>query len=820
MKIKNLIDNLRQMFAKPETKPAAPVHITAAHLGYASAGDQDSADQIALAYGGKEFIPLAYAIQKPELMPGVRPVDYAKDEVYMATDSACGSAVNYAASSCSGPGFPGYPYLAQLAQLSEYRSPSETTAMEMTRKWIKLVTHGDGDKAKKMEALEKALVKHGVRDMFRRLAELDGFFGHGQLYIKIRGQDEDERRNLPLIISPATIKKGDLLGFKVIEPLWTTPYAYNTDDPAADDFYKPRAWFVLGKQTHASRLLSFISRPVPDILKPAYNFSGMSLSQLMEPSVLAWLRNRNSVADLVDSFSMSGLKTNMAASLALGGAEMFRRIEFYNKIRKNRGLLMIDQATEEFFQFNAPLSGLDKLQAQAQEHMAAPSHTPLVKLFGITPTGLNASAEGELDVYDDYIAAMQENLFRENLTTVLEIVQLDLFGEIDEAIGFEFIPMKQLDGTELAQVRKSDADAAVGYINAGVLSPEEERARLASDPHSGYTSIDVDAVPDGTLADPDEKPDDGMGEDMALDGEHWITLEGGSKVLIDENGNVLGGAGGKLNGKKLSPKTKSANRINEKTSMFKSKGFKSEPKKSLNLSDEQRNRIAKSEILYQKYAKGDRTRGEWKESARSGEFDHYFEELEQTEKRFADERAAKEKAENQAKNEKWRKENLPRLAAAKQEREEAQTKRIAAYKDALAKPASERTYLNVPYAEKDYAKSQGALWDKDKKKWFVAGEVRSELERFKPVTQQSSAYKPASAPTSASHSKLPKSGRIDEDDASIYGHELLGHEGESWNAFLESQAGKQMKKRLGMDEVLELDLGDLELGWDNIEFYD
>lgn len=30
-----------------------------------------------------------------------------------------------------------------------------------------------------------------------------------------------------------------------------------------------------------------------------------------------------------------------------------------------------------------------------------------------------------------------------------------------------------------------------------------------------------------------------------------------------------------------------------------------------------------------------------------------------------------------------------------------------------------RKYINVPFAEKDHAKQRGALWDKDKKKWYV-----------------------------------------------------------------------------------------------------
>ena len=36
----------------------------------------------------------------------------------------------------------------------------------------------------------------------------------------------------------------------------------------------------MGRQVHTSRILTFIGRPVPDLLKPAYSFGGLSLVQL------------------------------------------------------------------------------------------------------------------------------------------------------------------------------------------------------------------------------------------------------------------------------------------------------------------------------------------------------------------------------------------------------------------------------------------------------------------------------------------------------------------------------------------------------------
>lgn len=469
------------------------------------------AEKLAISYAAlakfasTEPEPVKYEIKAPVLMPGVVPANPGAG--YMALDSApCNALYAYAnQSALCGQGFPGYPYLSELTQRSEYRSPTETTATEMTRKWIKITAQGDGDNSAKIEEIDAWFRKHNIRDLFRVAAEQDGFFGRAQIYINVKGVD-DESRKLPLVIDKATIPKGSVLGFKNVEALWTTPYAYNSDNPLAPDFFKPTSWFILGKQTHASRLITFISREVPDMLKPAYNFGGMSMSQLMEPYVNAWLRNRDSVSDLIHSFSINGIKTNMGDTLAGGGGDdIFKRAQLFTRVRDSRGVMLLDKETEEFFQFNIPLTGLDKLQAQSQEHMAAPSHTPLVKLLGITPTGLNASSEGEIAVYYDYIMAQKENIFTQPLDKVLKLAQLDLFGEIDPAIGFEYEPMLELDGEALSRVRKADADAGVAYISAGVISPEEERIRLASDPTSGYTSLDAEDLPQAP-DDPDAKP--------------------------------------------------------------------------------------------------------------------------------------------------------------------------------------------------------------------------------------------------------------------------------------------------------------------------
>ena len=437
----------------------------------------------------------------PELPPGVRPAvepapNLALDEAPpLAMDSGNTIPVYQWLNGYNGLGctltFPGYPYLANLTQISEYRAPSEVISTEMTRKWLKLKGKGEGDSANKIQEIEERFKELKIRDRFRECAWQDGVFGRAQIYIDLKDQESDEARAKPLVVEDGGgVMKGQLRGFKVIEPYWTTPYSYNASFPEKPDFYVPQAWYVMGRKTHSSRLITMIGREVPDLLKPAYNFGGISMTQLMEPYVNMWLRTRKSVNDLINIFSTTALATDMGATLAGGnGEDVIRRATMFTATRDNKGLMLLNKDTEELVQVNTPLSGLDALQAQSQEHMAAPCHIPLIKLFGVTPTGLNATGEGEIQIWYDFVHAYQENLFTPAMDIVLKVVQLDLYGSIDPNITYEWVVLDEPTAKEKAEERKSDADRDAVYLDKGVLDPDEVREKLQRDPNSGYDNL-------------------------------------------------------------------------------------------------------------------------------------------------------------------------------------------------------------------------------------------------------------------------------------------------------------------------------------------
>lgn len=435
----------------------------------------------------------SFEVKRYEPPAGVVPKDALNEA--LAMDS---TPYSYLAQANVRGGFPGYPYLSELAQLPEYRKIVTTWAKEMTRKWIRLHATGDDDKTAKIKQLDKAMRRYQLRKLFREMAEHDGYFGRGQLYIEVKkpggelASEDPGELQTPLVISDKKIKKGALVGFRTVEAVWTYPGVYQSTNPLKRNFYKPESWYVMGNTVHDSRLIGFVSRPVPDLLKASYNFGGLSMSQLAKPYIDHWLRTRDSVSDLVHSFSTSGIATDMQSVLMGGpGEDLFRRIDLYNQTRDNRGALVLNRDTEEFFQFNTPLSGLDALQAQAQEQMSSVSSIPLVKLLGITPTGLNASSDGEIRVFYDDVHAACESLFREPLKKCLDLIQLSEFGEVDEDIDFEFLPLYQLSELEKATARKTQAETDAIYTQAGVIGQEEVRKREASDPESPYHGLDL-----------------------------------------------------------------------------------------------------------------------------------------------------------------------------------------------------------------------------------------------------------------------------------------------------------------------------------------
>lgn len=500
-----------------------------------------------------EAISKAYAKNKartsqnsPFRLPKFPKAALPPENVTMAMDSALCDNLSFAnqdwlagevINGVTGEGllFLGYSYLSELAQRPEYRVMAETIADDATRKWIDFDVVGDAKterekrakdpagydermadpderqkrlkaegKLDKVKAMRDDQLRLCVKDRIYEQCRNDGFFGRSHLFLDIHTNGPTSEDELKMSIgdgrdsiSKSKVPKGSFKDLRTIEPVWTYPLNYNANDPLAESWYNPQVWYVMGKEIHGSRLQTFIGHPVPDMLKPAYAFGGLSLTQMAKPYVDIWLQTRQSVADLIHSFSVMCLMTDLSTLMQPGNVgALLARAAMFNMLRDNNGVFVVNKNTEDFKNVSASLSGLHELQSQAQEHMASVHRIPLVKFTGIQPAGLNASSEGEIKVYDDTIMAYQSRFIAPNLTKIINFEQLSLFGEIDPAITYKFMPLREMTQAEKGQKEKDDADRNQKYVDMGALHPAEVRAVIINDPDLPYTELDPDDVPD------------------------------------------------------------------------------------------------------------------------------------------------------------------------------------------------------------------------------------------------------------------------------------------------------------------------------------
>jgi hypothetical protein len=280
----------------------------------------------------------------------------------------------------------------------------------------------------------------------------------------------------------------------------------------------------MGKEVHRTRLLMIVSNPVPDMLKPAYSFGGLSRTQMSKPYVDFWLRNRTSASDLLNNFSLWVLATELDVSTMDEGSELFQRVMTANVLRDNQGMMLINKGTEEVDIKSSALAGVKDLVGQSAEHMTVPNQIPIVKFFGNQPSGLNADSEGVIRLWYDRVHALQESLIREPIQTIVNLVMIELWGEVDDDVEFEFVELWQLDEAGKSAIQKTKADQRAVDIEAGIIVPEEGRMAAARDPDSQYAGLDLHEP----LPEPELEPDlFGPGEGEVGEGQTGAEAERG-----------------------------------------------------------------------------------------------------------------------------------------------------------------------------------------------------------------------------------------------------------------------------------------------------
>lgn len=322
-------------------------------------------------------------------------------------------------------------------------------------------------------------IKDSLREKLeKRLQELDFFsvlneaiktslsFGGALIFIDINAKDLAE----PLYDKSKIMSKNKIQGLRVVPPYLCGASEVETANPLNADFMKPKKWFIAGNAgvIDSSRVIPLVMFDAPSLIKPLFNFFGISLTQFMKSYVASADIARQSLSDMLLRFRSEIIKSDL---IKINPTEAVSRAKAINKQKNNNALILLTK-DEEYIQSITPLSGLDKLIAQLQENVAVSARLPSVKLLGLTPSGFNATGDFDLASYYDEIMSLQNSIIKPIIEQILNLLVKEA-GWDDITASYEFHILEKSSDLDKAQVKNLEMDFITKAVGAGILTDEQ-----------------------------------------------------------------------------------------------------------------------------------------------------------------------------------------------------------------------------------------------------------------------------------------------------------------------------------------------------------
>lgn len=361
------------------------------------------------------------------------------------------------------------------------------------------ITNGD----KIIKAMKAADKRRGINKSMTELIHMGRVFGIRVAIFKVDSTDP-EYYEKPF--NPDGVTAGSYKGIAQVDPYWCIPELTSTAlaEPDSLSFYDPIFWRIGGQRYHRSHLCVYIPFPVADILKPTYQYGGVSLPQRIYERVYAAERTANEAPQLAMTKRMTVLKVNAAKFLA-SIEEATQKLLVWCGLRDNYGVKVIDKESEDIAQFDTGLADLDATIMTQYQLVAAEANVPATKLLGTTPKGFNATGEYEEATYREELESIQTN----DLTPMLErhhllVMRSDVapkLGIQPVATTVSWSPLDSPTAEEWADINLKKAQTDQIYADIGAIDGMDVRNKIRADKDSDYHGL---AEIDETLeVDPD-----------------------------------------------------------------------------------------------------------------------------------------------------------------------------------------------------------------------------------------------------------------------------------------------------------------------------
>lgn len=379
----------------------------------------------------------------------------------------------------------------------------DVVAEDMTREGIDISSTAPPDDIDKLQQEAEKLNIWGALCETSKWARL---YGGAIAVLLIDGQDV----STPLRMD--TIAPGAFRGLLVLDRWLVQPSLSDLVTEFGPDMGMPRYYdTVVDAQAmpdwriHHSRVIRIDGVDLPYWQRIAENGWGQSVIERLWDRLVAFDSITQGAAQLVykahlRTFSVKDLR-NLIAGSQPGLKALVEHIDMIRRFQSNEGLTLMD-AEDKFDTHQYSFAGLSDMLLQFGQQLSGALQIPLVRLFGQSPAGLNATGESDLVNYYDNIATQQDRKLRRGVGLVYDVLWRSVFSTpIPDGFGFEFTPLWQLSdvekGTLANQLTTSVTDAyESGLVSKATALKELRQSSKVTGLWSNITSDDIEAAQD------------------------------------------------------------------------------------------------------------------------------------------------------------------------------------------------------------------------------------------------------------------------------------------------------------------------------------
>lgn len=375
-----------------------------------------------------------------------------------------------------------------------------TIPEDMIRKWYTVKSNVAPEYIDSLQRLER---KTHLRKSILEGMYWGRLYGGASAIIMVKGQDD-----LSKPLDYGLILPGTFLGLQILDR-WSGIYPEMgiVTDPSDPDFGLPAYYTIrdeesgyLVSRVHHSRVIRFTGRELPYNERIAEQYWGESEIEAIYNEVVKRDNVSSNIAALTFRANVNYMETDsLDQMLAVNNSQAQRRfwqtLQAQSVLESNFGMRLINKG-DVMHNTQYTFTGLADVYDRVMMDVAGAARTPVTKLFGRSPAGMNSTGESDMNNYYDYIDGLRENQLRPLLEKILPVMLLSAWGVIPDDLDIDFLPLQTPDSSEIADIAEKKTQSIMTVYQGDLIdaATAQKELKALSDETGMYSTISDEAI--------------------------------------------------------------------------------------------------------------------------------------------------------------------------------------------------------------------------------------------------------------------------------------------------------------------------------------